>query len=285
MSDLIHRDIILQTIDKLRKRKTRPNLSRICHNIQRIYGIAQKDIIVEIDKLVDQKLVLKVEYKGSVSFRNAAKYNKSATCLLSPESSNNPIMEKEKPSSLDDSIKSDETSNSSNLTDSSIEKAKGDESLNDGVDTSEPGTSPMKRQASLDEEAMSEKKRLKPGPKPKAKCLGGVHNDATAKESSSKLASPGKRGRPLTKRKVSSCMMYLTVYSIGCCRSLLTNTDTDAVMPRTAQEALLYEWNYEMCSTQSFIQIYRVFPIIGQVYRFWLLYYISITAHSKVTWP
>ena len=68
---------ILDTIDQLRKRKARPDLERICHMVERKHKASFADIAAELDKLVENQVVVKVDYKGSISYRNAAKWRKS----------------------------------------------------------------------------------------------------------------------------------------------------------------------------------------------------------------
>lgn len=66
-----HAGQILSTIDQLRKRKARPNLSRICHMVQRQHKLTSEQTRAELELLVGEKLVVKVDYKGSVSYQNA----------------------------------------------------------------------------------------------------------------------------------------------------------------------------------------------------------------------
>nr|ADY39542.1 putative atherin [Hottentotta judaicus] len=68
--------LILNTIDQLRKRKARPDLDRICHMLQRNYGLNSSIVQTELDKLIGEDRVIKVDYKGNTSYRNAAKWSK-----------------------------------------------------------------------------------------------------------------------------------------------------------------------------------------------------------------
>uniref|UniRef100_A0A2R5LEF8 Putative histone acetyltransferase kat6b n=2 Tax=Ornithodoros turicata TaxID=34597 RepID=A0A2R5LEF8_9ACAR len=80
MPDYKHKDVILDTIDQLRKRKARPDLDRICHMLHRRHGLGKAEVQCELDKLVEAEIVIKVDYKGNTSYRNAAKwvrFNKS----------------------------------------------------------------------------------------------------------------------------------------------------------------------------------------------------------------
>lgn len=72
-----YKTCILEVIDSLRRRKARPDSERICHMVNRRYGIPISDVEPELERLVETQHVIKVEYKGSTSYRNAAKWNKS----------------------------------------------------------------------------------------------------------------------------------------------------------------------------------------------------------------
>lgn len=69
--------LILETIDQLRKRKARPDRERICHMLQRKHGIPPQQTAADLERLVDAEIVVKVDYKGNTSYRNAAKWRKS----------------------------------------------------------------------------------------------------------------------------------------------------------------------------------------------------------------
>ncbi|XP_036423306.1 sterile alpha motif domain containing 1a [Colossoma macropomum] len=73
MSEPRFREWILDTIDSLRSRKARPDLERICRMVRRRHGSEPDRTCVELEKLIQEHAVLKVNYKGSVSYRNAAK--------------------------------------------------------------------------------------------------------------------------------------------------------------------------------------------------------------------
>ncbi|KAI8786736.1 atherin isoform X1 [Biomphalaria glabrata] len=72
-----HTEWILETIDHLRRRKARPDLERICHVVRRRFGLSAAETEAKLEKLVDSEIVIKVDYKGSTSYRNAAKWRKS----------------------------------------------------------------------------------------------------------------------------------------------------------------------------------------------------------------
>lgn len=77
MSGPKYRDWILETIDQLRKRKARPDLERICHMVERRYGLTFLETEHDIEKLVEEEAIIKVDYKGSTSYRNAAKWRRN----------------------------------------------------------------------------------------------------------------------------------------------------------------------------------------------------------------
>ncbi|XP_036413137.1 atherin [Colossoma macropomum] len=73
MSEPRYRDWILETIDSLRSRKARPDLERICRMVRRRHGSDPERTRAELEKLIQERTVLKVSYKGSISYRNAAR--------------------------------------------------------------------------------------------------------------------------------------------------------------------------------------------------------------------
>ena len=76
MSVIKHRDYILEAIDQLRRRKARPDRERICSYVSRKFGVDNRSLIADLERLVDEQIVIKVEYKGNISYRNAAKWSK-----------------------------------------------------------------------------------------------------------------------------------------------------------------------------------------------------------------
>jgi len=76
LSKAKHASAILSTIDQLRKRKVRPDFGRICRVVQRQHKLTAEQTRTELDVLVGEKLVVKVDFKGSVSYRNAAKWRR-----------------------------------------------------------------------------------------------------------------------------------------------------------------------------------------------------------------
>ncbi|XP_048100635.1 sterile alpha motif domain containing 1a isoform X1 [Alosa alosa] len=77
MSEPSYRDWILETIDSLRSRKARPDLERICRMVRRRHGSEPDRTCKELEKLIQEQTVLKVNYKGSISYRNAAKVQRN----------------------------------------------------------------------------------------------------------------------------------------------------------------------------------------------------------------
>ncbi|XP_029991280.1 atherin [Sphaeramia orbicularis] len=73
-----YREWILETIDSLRSRKARPDLERICRMVRRRHGSDPDRTRTELEKLIQAQTVLKVSYKGSISYRNAAKVQRKS---------------------------------------------------------------------------------------------------------------------------------------------------------------------------------------------------------------
>ncbi|KAM9769960.1 sterile alpha motif domain-containing protein 1-like [Menidia menidia] len=73
-----YREWILETIDSLRSRKARPDLERICRMVRRRHGSDPERTRAELDKLIQEQTVLKVSYKGSTSYRNAARVQRKS---------------------------------------------------------------------------------------------------------------------------------------------------------------------------------------------------------------
>ncbi|XP_021938229.1 uncharacterized protein LOC110838889 isoform X3 [Zootermopsis nevadensis] len=78
MSEIKNRDRILEAIDQLRHRKARPDAERICNFVLRRFGVGGQDTIADLERLVEEDIVVKVEYKGNISYRNAAKWSRYA---------------------------------------------------------------------------------------------------------------------------------------------------------------------------------------------------------------
>ena len=67
---------IIEAIDALRNRKARPDESRICHWVERRYGMKKDEIAKAIQDSVADGSVLRVKYKDSISYRNPAKFTR-----------------------------------------------------------------------------------------------------------------------------------------------------------------------------------------------------------------
>ncbi|ERL93533.1 hypothetical protein D910_10822 [Dendroctonus ponderosae] len=68
-----NRERILEAIDQLRKRKARPDVARICSYLFRRFHVNSVEAKADLEWCVANSIVLKVEYKGNISYRNAAK--------------------------------------------------------------------------------------------------------------------------------------------------------------------------------------------------------------------
>ncbi|GLV44462.1 uncharacterized protein CBL_10266 [Carabus blaptoides fortunei] len=73
MTDIKNREYILEAIDQLRRRKARPDIHRICNFMTRRFSVDTKDTKADLQRCVENEVVYKVEYKGNISYRNAAK--------------------------------------------------------------------------------------------------------------------------------------------------------------------------------------------------------------------
>ncbi|XP_048761215.1 histone acetyltransferase KAT6B-like isoform X5 [Ostrea edulis] len=71
------KESILQIIDQLRQRKARPDIVRICHMAARKHGMKWQETESHLEKLVESGTVVKVDYKGNVSYRNTTKWKKT----------------------------------------------------------------------------------------------------------------------------------------------------------------------------------------------------------------
>lgn len=73
MTSVKNRERILEAIDQLRRRKARPDIQRICNYLFRRFSISSVEAKNDLEWCVANNFVLKVEYKGNISYRNAAK--------------------------------------------------------------------------------------------------------------------------------------------------------------------------------------------------------------------
>lgn len=72
-SEIKYKERILEAIDQLRRRKARPDINRICNFMMRRFSVSATEAKADLQKCVENHVVLKVEYKGNISYRNAAK--------------------------------------------------------------------------------------------------------------------------------------------------------------------------------------------------------------------
>lgn len=89
-------DYVLLAIEHLRHRKARPDLAGIQNYAFRRYGIDPDTCSADIDKLIELEQIIKVEFKGRTSYRNAAKYFGQETSInneASPTTSREPSPE------------------------------------------------------------------------------------------------------------------------------------------------------------------------------------------------
>lgn len=66
----MNRSQIIEAVEALRIRKCRPEREAIAHYILRKYGTHFQDIFSDLETIVDQGDLIKVEYKGSTSYRS-----------------------------------------------------------------------------------------------------------------------------------------------------------------------------------------------------------------------
>lgn len=67
---------ILQAIEHLRARKARPDLHRICNQLRRRHNCSITETTRCVNHLLDTGIIIKVEYKGSMSYRDASKWKR-----------------------------------------------------------------------------------------------------------------------------------------------------------------------------------------------------------------
>ncbi|XP_057379377.1 protein let-418-like [Daphnia carinata] len=84
-------EYVIQAIEHLKHRKARPDLEGIKNYAFRRHGIDPVTCCADVDELIDSEHIIKVEFKGRTSYRNAAKYlgpdaaNTSSTVESSPQ--------------------------------------------------------------------------------------------------------------------------------------------------------------------------------------------------------
>lgn len=67
-------EYVIQAIEHLKHRKARPDLEGIKNYAFRRHGIDPEKCCADVDELIDSEHIIKVEFKGRTSYRNAAKY-------------------------------------------------------------------------------------------------------------------------------------------------------------------------------------------------------------------
>ncbi|KAM3175282.1 hypothetical protein ACTXT7_008814 [Hymenolepis weldensis] len=77
-----YRDFILEAIDKLRDRKARPDMERISCLLRRQHNIQPSDTQICLTRLAETGSILCVDYKGNLSYRNPAKWRKTAASAV-----------------------------------------------------------------------------------------------------------------------------------------------------------------------------------------------------------
>lgn len=84
MANGLNKHHILEAIDKLRSRKSRPDAFRIVSYVSKKYEFPKNDIKEYLETLSKDGTVLKVEFKGSFSYRNAANHRNAMVKTVSP---------------------------------------------------------------------------------------------------------------------------------------------------------------------------------------------------------
>lgn len=67
---------ILECINLLRSRKSRPDLERICRTMQKCHGIDERDTEEDLSVLIASGIVTKRSFKGAISYRNASGWHR-----------------------------------------------------------------------------------------------------------------------------------------------------------------------------------------------------------------
>jgi hypothetical protein len=68
------RQHILEAVDCLRQRKCRPDREAIAHYVLRKFGSTMNEIFAELENIVDEGGLIKVEYKGTTSYRSPSSF-------------------------------------------------------------------------------------------------------------------------------------------------------------------------------------------------------------------
>ena len=67
---------ILECINLLRSRKSRPDLERICRTMLKCHGIDERDTEEDLSMLIANGIVTKRSFKGAISYRNASGWHR-----------------------------------------------------------------------------------------------------------------------------------------------------------------------------------------------------------------
>lgn len=67
---------ILECINLLRSRKSRPDLERICRTMLKCHGIDERDTEEDLAVLIASGIVTKRSFKGAISYRNASGWHR-----------------------------------------------------------------------------------------------------------------------------------------------------------------------------------------------------------------
>jgi hypothetical protein len=183
------KESILQIIDQLRQRKARPDIVRICHMAARKHGMKWQETESHLEKLVESGTVVKVDYKGNVSYRNTTKWKKTHSWKKIVHS---------------DLVCKNIISAVREIAQNSLDRGASVKEVDRwlSTNTSEPHLERSQIRAALDKEV--ENGLLK-------KLANGnyISSESSnpekkiAEKPSTSVSSPGKRGRPPSKRKVS----------------------------------------------------------------------------------
>jgi len=68
---------IIEAVDALRQRKCRPEREAIAHYVLRKWGVPFQEVFSELENIVDRGDLVKVEYKGSTSYRSLEAFGKN----------------------------------------------------------------------------------------------------------------------------------------------------------------------------------------------------------------
>ena len=83
-----HDEWVLETVDCLRQRKARPDLGRISRMVERFHGLTVNETKESLERLTTIGVVMKVYFKGNISYRHVKRANKGPETKSSP---NNPV--------------------------------------------------------------------------------------------------------------------------------------------------------------------------------------------------